>query len=81
LEVTSVVAREIGAPPGVTPIEWRLLSNRSADPLEEAAELIDWDRVHWEIELLFWCSRELAASRRCNWAPGNRLSGPWRCIW
>ena len=58
LEVTSVVAREIGAPPGVTPIEWRLLTNRSADTLEEAAELIDWYRVRWEIELLFLVLKE-----------------------
>ena len=33
-EVTCLVAREIGAPPGVKPIEWRRLTNRIAETLE-----------------------------------------------
>lgn len=52
-EVTCLIAREIGAPAGVKPIEWRLLTNRSAATLAAAVELIDWYRARWEIELLF----------------------------
>jgi hypothetical protein len=48
-----IVAREIGAPPGIKPIEWRLLSNRIAVTAEDAIELIDWYRARWEIEMLF----------------------------
>ena len=58
LELTCMIAREIDAPPGVTPIEWRLLTNRSADTLEAVAELIDWYRARWEIELLFLVLKE-----------------------
>ena len=50
---TCIVAREVGAPQGVKPVEWRLLSNRAAAHFEAAAELIDWYRARWEIELFF----------------------------
>lgn len=53
LTVTCVVAREIDAPTGVKPIEWRLLTNRAATTLEEAVELINWYRARWEIEIYF----------------------------
>ena len=51
--VTCLIAREIDAPSGVKPIEWRLLTNRSANSAAEVAELIDWYRARWEIEMLF----------------------------
>ena len=50
---TCLVAREFGAPAGVKPVEWRLLTNRTATTLQEAIELIDWYRARWEIEILF----------------------------
>lgn len=53
LAVTCLVAREVGAPVGIKPIEWRLLTNRAATTLDEAIELIDWYRARWEIEMLF----------------------------
>jgi hypothetical protein len=57
-EATCLVAREIGAPPGEKPVEWRLLTNRRADSLEAVVELIDWYRARWEIELLFLVFKE-----------------------
>ena len=53
LDVTCVIAREIDAPEGVHPLEWRLLTNRTVASLEEAAELIEWYRARWEIEQFF----------------------------
>ena len=53
VEVTCLVAQEIDAPPGVKPVEWRLLSNRSIESFEEAAQLIDWYRARWEVEMYF----------------------------
>lgn len=53
LTVTCIIARENGAPPGAKPIEWRLLTNRGATSVSEVAELIDWYRARWEIEMLF----------------------------
>lgn len=53
VEVNCLVAREEGAPEGVKPVEWRLLTNRPIDTFEAASELIDWYRARWEIELFF----------------------------
>jgi hypothetical protein len=50
---TCLVAREIDAPPGTTPVEWRLLTNRMVDNDSDAVALIDWYRARWEIEILF----------------------------
>lgn len=52
-EVSCLIAREIQAPGGVKPIEWRLLTNRPTATLEAVAELIDWYRARWEIEIFF----------------------------
>jgi hypothetical protein len=51
--VTCIVAREVAAPQGVKPIEWRLLTNRAATTHEQAHELINWYRARWEIEIYF----------------------------
>lgn len=51
--VTCVVAHEIGAPAGVTPVVWRLLTNREAQNRDTIVELIDWYRARWEIEMFF----------------------------
>lgn len=53
VEVSCLVAREEGAPEGVKPVEWRLLTNRTIDTFAAATELIDWYRARWEIELFF----------------------------
>ena len=50
---TCILAREVGAPAGVKPIEGRLLTNRIATSVAEVIELIDWYRARWEIEMLF----------------------------
>ena len=51
--VTCVIAREVNAPKGCKPVEWRLLTNRVATTLEDVIELIDWYRARWEIEMFF----------------------------
>jgi len=53
VEATCIVAREYDAPTGTKPIEWRLLTNRIATTAADVAELIDWYRARWEIEMLF----------------------------
>jgi hypothetical protein len=53
VSISCLVAREIDAPAGVTPIEWRLLTNRDVPDLAEAAQLIDWYRARWEVETIF----------------------------
>lgn len=53
VNATCIIAREIDAPAGAKPIEWRLLTNREASTLAAVIELIDWYRARWEIEILF----------------------------
>jgi len=85
-EVTCLIAREIAPPPGVKPIEWRLLTNRTAETLEAVAELIDWYRARWEIELLFLVLKEgcrvealqLATMQRIERALALFLVVAWR---
>lgn len=51
--MTCVVAREVGAPAGSEPVEWRLLTNRPIETVEQTVELIEWYRARWEIEIYF----------------------------
>ena len=53
VEVTCIVACEVGAPAGTAPVHWRLLTNRVASTLDQVIELIDWYRARWEIEMFF----------------------------
>ena len=53
LSVTCLIAKEIEAPAGVKPVEWRLLTNRAAQTLDDLVELIEWYRCRWEIETFF----------------------------
>ncbi len=53
VSVSVVLASEVGAPSGIKPVQWRLLSNREVATLDEAIMLIDWYRARWEVEILF----------------------------
>ena len=50
---TAILAREAHPPVGQPAIEWRLLTNRTAETLEQVVELIDWYRRRWLIEVFF----------------------------
>lgn len=85
-EVTALLARETDPPEGEKPVEWRLLTNRPASTLDAAAELIDWYRGRWEIELFFnilknGCKVEalqLSAMPRLELALAFYLMTAWR---
>jgi hypothetical protein len=51
--VTAVLVREEHPPAGEKAIEWRLLTNRTAETLEQVVELIDWYRRRWLVEVFF----------------------------
>ena len=51
--VTALRAREASAPDGVEPLDWRLLTNRPATTLAQAAELLNWYGSRWSIEVFF----------------------------
>jgi len=58
LPVWCILAQESEPPAGSKPVVWRLLSNRPAQTLKDAVELIDWYRIRWEIELFFLILKE-----------------------
>jgi len=53
IEMSCLVASEVGAPADEKPVCWRLLTNRVVTTLEQAHELIEWYRARWEIEMFF----------------------------
>lgn len=53
VQASCIVAKEMEPPAGDTPVEWRLLTNLAVQTLEQAAQMIDWYRARWEIEIFF----------------------------
>lgn len=53
VSVTCIVAREIGAPNGSNPVQWRLPTNPSAPSFADVVELIDRYRARREIAMFF----------------------------
>jgi hypothetical protein len=51
LWATCVLARDMDAPADSTPLEWRLITNRSAQDLASATELAAWQRAHSAIDI------------------------------
>ncbi len=73
LEVTCIIAQEIGAPAGSKPVLWRLLTNRMTTTLQEVSELIDWYRARWEIEMFFLILKEGCRVEQLQLADTERL--------
>lgn len=53
VEMTLVLAREVNAPPGKTPLLWRLLTTRAVVDGDQAAEIVQLYRLRWRIEQVF----------------------------
>lgn len=53
LTIRCLIAREVDPPADMPPLQWRLLTNREVSDLAEAAQLIDWYRARWEVEIFF----------------------------
>lgn len=51
LTVTAILAQEVGAPRGVEPVCWMLLTNLGVDSTESALEKVEWYCGRWEIEV------------------------------
>jgi hypothetical protein len=73
IEMTCVIASEVNVPVGAKPVIWRLLSNRAVETLEQAAELVEWYRARWEIELLFLVLKEGCRVERLQLGHVDRL--------
>jgi IS4 transposase len=55
LAVHVVSVWEVGAPPGTTPVEWRLITTEPIDTVEQVTRIVDWYRTRWLIEEFFKC--------------------------
>ena len=53
VQASCIVAREMQPATGDKPVEWWLLTNLPVQSLEQAAQMIDWYRSRWEIEMFF----------------------------
>ena len=53
VQASCIVAKEMEPPAGDKSVEWRLLTNLAVQSLEQAAQMIDWYRARWEIEMFF----------------------------
>lgn len=51
--VSVVEVAEIGAPPGVEPVFWRLLTTHAVEDAAMAWQVVDWYRQRWIIEQFF----------------------------
>ena len=86
MPVSCPIARELKAPADVTPLEWRLLTNREAADIAAVAQLIDWYRARWEVEIFFRVLKngcriealQLATIKRLEWALALFMVVAWR---
>ena len=53
IDLTLVEAREIDAPPGKTPLLWRLLTTHTVSCAAQAEEVVHLYRLRWRIEQIF----------------------------
>src|SRR5512142_1526170 len=53
LALNIVYVREVGAPPGAEPVEWRLITTEPIDSSEDIAAVVDGYRARWVIEEYF----------------------------
>ena len=53
LTLNVVFVREVGAPPGATPVQWLLLTTEPVDTADQIASVIDAYRARWLVEDYF----------------------------
>lgn len=53
VQASCIVAREVDPPADLETLEWRLVTNRDVNDMQQAAQMIDWYRARWEIEMYF----------------------------
>jgi Domain of unknown function (DUF4338)/Transposase Tn5 dimerisation domain/Transposase DNA-binding len=51
LTLWAVLAQEVGAPPGIDPLRWMLLTTCAVDSFEAACEKLRWYTLRWGIEV------------------------------
>jgi hypothetical protein len=87
--VWAVYVTEDNPPPGVTPLEWMLLTNVEVADFEAAVERIEWYVLRWLIEIYFKILKSGCRVEQTLLATGERLKRylalmsvvAWRLFW
>jgi hypothetical protein len=53
LKLNVVHVREVDAPPGVEPVDWKLITTESIETIEDLERIVDAYRARWRIEEFF----------------------------
>lgn len=51
VELYAIEATEVGVPPGIEPLQWRLLTTLPVETFEQAVEKLQWYAKRWGIEV------------------------------
>jgi hypothetical protein len=89
VSVWAVYVTEENPPPGVTPLEWMLLTNVEVADFEAAVERIEWYVLRWLIEIYFKILKSGCRVEKALLATGERLKRylplmsvvAWRLFW
>lgn len=69
----AVLAREVGAPAGVAPIEWLLLTTVPVENVERALEVLRWYGLRWNIEIYHRTIQSGCRIEDRQWSGAERL--------
>ncbi len=89
MTLRAILVQEVEPPPGVTPLEWLLLSNQPVHSFDDALEHIRWYRCRWQIEVYFKVLKSGCKVEDCRLATADRLLRfltlcciiAWRLYW
>lgn len=73
MPVDAILVQEIDPPPGVTPLDWLLLTNIPVHTFEEAVERVRWYRCRWYIEVYFKVLKSGCKVEDCRLRTAQRL--------
>jgi hypothetical protein len=89
MPVYAVLVQEDAPPPGVTPLDWLLLTSITVRTFEEAMERVQWYRCRWHIEVYFKVLKSGCKVEECRLRTAERLIPflalnsiiAWRLFW
>jgi hypothetical protein len=89
IKLDAVWVKEIDAPDGAEPLDWKLLTNVSVKTFEDAIERISWYKKRWNIETYFKVLKSGCKVEDCRLETAERLIRylplmsiiAWRLFW
>lgn len=73
LPLWAVLATEVGAPKGVKPLRWLLLTDEPLESLADAVQRVEWYHVRWLIERLHYVLKSGQQVEQLQLATAERL--------